>query len=100
MRQQQSEYYWWFGINNKKNRRNEKYNHVIYPEINQFIKGYIDNFEWPRNKRNHRLLYEMMRESDSVLFWMGDGYFSNWGIIGFAYIDKILGFNSQVQQSW
>jgi len=92
--------YWWFGINNKNAEENKSTGHVIYhPNLDdgpddseghrfdEFLNGNDDLFYWPWNKRNHRKWYERMKEGDSVLFWMGDGYFTNWGIIGFGYID-------------
>ena len=89
--------YWWFGINNK-NAEEEKNckGHVIYhPNLDEdrkghrfdeFLHGNDDVFFWPWNKRNHRRWYESMKEGDSILLWMGDGYYSNWGIIGFGSI--------------
>jgi len=85
-----SNYFWWFGINNIKKRSESAGNHVIYPEIENFLCGYTKSFDWPQNKKNHPHEYQSMRAGDSVLLWLGDGYISDWGIIGYAKIEKIF----------
>ena len=81
--------YWWFGINNKDETYSNSSGHVKFrPKFENFLKGNVEMYRWPRNKRNHRRYYDRMKEGDPVLFWMGDGEFWNWGIIGFGYVDK------------
>lgn len=80
--------YWWFGVNNKSEEDKNCNGHIIYhPKFEKFLKGRSNElFIWPYNKKHRRRWYEMMQEGDSVLFWMGDGKYRNWGIIGFGSI--------------
>lgn len=80
--------YWWFGINNVKKRTPTSKCHVIYPDIAPMLNGLRQEFEWPYHKPSKRF-YELMRPGDKVLFWMGDGSYLNWGILGFGYISEI-----------
>jgi hypothetical protein len=90
MRSSLSGNYWWFGINNKDERKS-KNGHVFYfPRFKQFLDGIVKTYDWPQNIRNHRIDYEDMVKGDPILFWMGDGEFIEWGIIGFGYINNIL----------
>ena len=99
--------YWWFGINNgdeKKSgpkddshkRDQKKTGHVMYfPYFDQFLKGYLPYFNWERNKQKHPGEYDSLSKDDSVMFWMGHGKkYPQWGIIGFGYIDEIIGHKS------
>jgi len=90
MRSSLSGNYWWFGINNKDESKS-KSGHVIYfPRFKQFLDGILKNYDWPQNIRNHRTDYEDIVNNDPILFWMGDGEFPDWGIIGFGYINNIF----------
>ena len=88
MKMEFSGYYqhWWFGINNSKERRHSM--HMVYSEIIQFFEGYQVTLNWP-SPRRHQPVYDDLLKDDKVLFWMGDGDYPNWGIIGFGYIDNI-----------
>jgi len=85
-----SKRYWWFGINNLKDRKPESFNHVIYPEIQPFLNEEVDTFEWPRQVQHHQDFYDQLQPGDSVLLWMGDGDYPDWGIIGFVYIAQVI----------
>jgi len=80
--------YWWFGVNNVKKRSVNAKQHVIYPDIEPFLEGLKSEYEWPFHERAKKH-YEKIQQGDKAILWMGDGYFSGWGIIGFCEISKI-----------
>ena len=80
--------YWWFGVNNANKRNVSSKQHVIYSEIKSFLDEHQDEFEWPFHGKSGRF-YKKMQQGDKVILWMGDGYYENWGILGFCIIGDI-----------
>lgn len=80
---------WWFGINNVR-RVDHPSAHVTYPAIEPFLRGEVESFNWPHggSPGSHRH-YERMQPGDRVVFWMGDGYREQWGIVGFGVVSNI-----------
>lgn len=80
---------WWFGVNNVKSvvRKNA---HITYPAIALLLNAEVEEIAWKcggtSGSGKH---YEQMRKGDKLVFWMGDGEYENWGIIGFGFIKEI-----------
>lgn len=82
--------YWWFGINNDKAPRKESSGHVIYSEIEKFLKRQQNEFLWKYGGANYsKKFYSQMKVGDKIVLWMGHGCLEEWGILGFAYISDI-----------
>lgn len=94
--------YWWFGINNLAKKTALKSRpHVTYSQIAPVLAGHEEEFTWPYGGTlNSRKYYPEIQRGDKVLLWMGDGtYQKDWGIIGFARIERIQRYeNAQLNQ--
>lgn len=81
---------WWLGVNNVR-RAEHPTGHVKYPAVRAFLDGENSNFEWPfdGSSSGSSRYYRRMTAGDRVVFWMGDGVYSEWGIIGFGSIRAV-----------